>query len=178
MPLRSARIPVALAAALVALGLSGCEPAPTPDTDPHLQPVAPGARGGNAFQVRVTVSDAAAAALQAHGETIVVAADYFGYPTVAAQQRNLPGTEEPWLRLVRRQVELEGAGTAEFPEVVLDQDKLRLVEQGRPQLRVDVHSSAANEDSEENLLDCGTFQNTLAAAVRSGVDIDCKLIAE
>lgn len=184
MPLRSV-----LFTAFIALAMTGCEPAPTPDTDPHLQPVPPVARGDNAFQVRVTLSEAAAGALDANDESIVVAADYFGYPSVSAQQRQLPGTEEPWLLLARRQVELDAAGAAGFPEVALDAERLQMVEQGRPHLRVDVYSAAAgatdpaapgtgDEATEGNLLDCGTFQGELAAAVRSGVDIDCKLIAE
>ncbi|MGO1541485.1 MAG: hypothetical protein ACTHXB_07635 [Luteimonas sp.] len=184
MPLRSV-----LFTAFIALALTGCEPAPTPDTDPHLQPVPPVATGDNAFQVRVTLSEAAAGALDANDESIVVAADYFGYPSVSAQQRQLPGAEEPWLLLARHQVALDAAGAARFPEITLDPERLQMVEQGRPHVRVDVYSAAAggtdpaaagagDEAAEDNLLDCGTFQGELAAAVRSGVDIDCKLIAE
>ncbi|MGY0561700.1 hypothetical protein ACW7G2_13390 [Luteimonas sp. A277] len=175
MPIRTL-----LSAALVTLALSACEPAPTADTDPHRQPVAAVASGGNAFQVRVTLSEAAAGALGANGESIIVTADYFGYASVAAQQRQLAGAEEPWLGLARHRVELSGAGSADFPEVRLDPDQLQLVEEGRPHLRVDATSSGADADEagEGELLDCGTFQDTLAAAVRSGVDIDCKLIAE
>ena len=61
-----------LFAAAAALILAGCEPAPTPDTDPHLQPVAPLASGGNAIQERMTQSEAAAGAREAAGETEVV----------------------------------------------------------------------------------------------------------
>ena len=97
-----------LFATTAALTLAGCEPAPTPDTDPHLQPVAPLASGGNAFQVRLTRSEAAAGALEAAGETVVVSARYFGYPSVSAQQRQLPGAEEPELRW-RSGAALDGA---------------------------------------------------------------------
>lgn len=187
MPLRSM-----LFAAFIAIALPGCEPAPTPDTDPHLQAVAPVARGDNAFQVRVTLSAAAAGALEANAESIVVSAEYFGYPSVSAQQRQLPGTEEPWLPLARHRVELGAAGSAAFPEVTLDAERLQMVEQGRPHVRVEAWSSGADAAADGtaagngglddmpggNLLDCGTFQGALADAVRSGVDIDCKLIAE
>lgn len=175
-----------LSAASIALALAGCEGAPTPDTDPHLQPVPPVARGGNAFQVRVTVSDAAAAALDGSGGSIIVSADYFGYPSVSAQQRQLPGAEEPWLLLARHRVALDAAGVAGFPEIALDRERLQMVEQGLPHVRVDVRSAGAagtedagaDDGSGGNLLDCGTFQGTLADAARSGIDIDCKLIAE
>ncbi|WP_422894220.1 hypothetical protein [Luteimonas dalianensis] len=174
----------ALPALAAALALAGCDPAPTADTDPHLQPVPEVARGGNAFQVRVTLSDAARAAVGETGEAVVVSADYFGYPSVSAQQRQLPGTSEPWLQLASHQVAADGEGVAEFAEVALDPEALQMVEEGRPHLRVEVYSQAGGEavvvaiDGDDNLLDCGTYQGTLAAAARDGVDIDCKLIAE
>lgn len=177
-----------LFATTAALTLAGCEPAPTPDTDPHLQPVAPLASGGNAFQVRLTLSEAAAGALEAAGETVVVSARYFGYPSVSAQQRQLPGAEEPELALGEAELALDGAGSGLFPEVALDAERVQLIEDGRPHLRVDAWSSGAGSggaapdeagfDLGGNLLDCGTFQGALADAVRDGVDIDCKLIAE
>ena len=55
MPCRSRQWPSILLASAAALALAGCDPAPTADTDPHLQPVPVVARGGNAFQVRVTL---------------------------------------------------------------------------------------------------------------------------
>ena len=175
-----------LFAALITVALPGCEPAPTPDTDPHLQPVAPVATGDNAFQVRVTLSVAAEGALEASDASVVVSAEYFGYPSVSAQQRQLPGAEEPWLLLASRQAGLDAGGAVDFPDITLDSGRLQMVEEGRPHVRVDVYSDAgagaagaAGGDADgENLLDCGTFQDTLAAAVRGGVDIDCKLIAE
>ncbi|MEZ0471382.1 hypothetical protein [Luteimonas salinilitoris] len=165
------------ALALALLPLTGCERGPTPAADAEAPPAAaPIARGDNGFEVVVTLSETAARALAATGESVIVAADYFGYPTVAAQQRELPGTEDPWLTLHRQQVELEGAGTAEFPSVALDPAQLELVERGRPQLLINVYSG--RRSSEDNLLDCGTFQDALSLAVRNGVAIECKLIAE
>src|SRR5690606_23403975 len=130
MPCRSRTWP-AVMATVAALALAGCDPAPTPDTDPHLQPVPEVARGGNAFQVRVTLSEAAQAAVADSGGAVVVAADYFGYPSVSAQQRQLPGTSEPWLELATREVEIDGAGVAEFAEISLDPQALQIVEEGR-----------------------------------------------
>ena len=182
MPLRS--MLSTLFAASVALALAGCEPAPTPDTDPHLQPVPPVATGDNAFQVRVTLSETATAALEADAGAVMVSVDYFGYPSVAAQQRQLPGADEPWLPLARHEVALDATGVARFPEIALDPERLQMVEEARPHVRVEVHSTGAPDlgpdqaAGEGNLLDCGTFQGELAAAVRAGVDLDCKLIAE
>ena len=172
MPCRSRQWSSILLATAAALALAGCAPAPTAETDPHLQPVPEVARGGNAFQVRVTLSEAAQAAMDGSGEAVVVSADYFGYPSVSARQ------------LATRQVEIDGGGVAEFAEIALDQETLQMVEDGRPHLRVDVYSQAGGGAvvvavvEEDSLLDCGTYQGTLAAATRDGIDIDCKLIAE
>jgi len=182
MPFRSIRCRCVLLAPLAALALAACDPAPTPDTDPHLQPVAEVASGDNAFLVRVTLSEAAQGALGESGDAVVVSADYFGYPSVSAQQRQLPGTAEPWLQLATRQAKPDDAGVARFEEIALDAQALQMVEEGRPHLRVDVFSQpgggANPADGEGNLLDCGTYQGTLTAAARAGIDIDCKLIAE
>lgn len=182
MPRRSSRWRFMLPAAMAALALGGCDPAPTADTDPHLQPVAEAARGANAVQVRVTLSEAAQAALRESGEAVVVSADYFGHASVSAQQRQLPGASEPWLQLATREVELDGAGVADFAEITLDPEALQMVEEGRPHLRVDVYSRAGGGTEAtagvDDLLDCGTYQGTLHAAARAGIDIECKLIAE
>lgn len=169
MPLRSV-----LLAASIGLALAACEPAPTPDTDPHLQPLPPVASGGNAFQVRVTLSEAAAAALEA--EPVVVAVEYFGYPSVSAQQRQLPGAEEPRLSLARHEATVDAEGVATFPDIALDAERVQMIEQALPQVLVQAYP--AEDDAEGGLLDCGSFQGELSAAARDGVDIDCKLIAE
>lgn len=165
------------AAALLALALAACERTPVQDPDaPPAADAVQAARGDNAFDVEVTLSELAHSALAAEQLEVEVSAEYFGYPTVAAQQRNLAGTHEPWLGLHQHTVRMAGAGSAHFPAVRLDANQLTLVEQGRPHLLVDVRSAGA--DAAENLLDCGTFQDALAVAVRNGVRIDCKLIAE
>ncbi|NZA27332.1 hypothetical protein H0E84_13150 [Luteimonas sp. SJ-92] len=165
---------IALLSALAA-ALFGCERTPSPADGPSPA-AAPAAGGDNGFEVQVELSDTARRALAAAGESVVVSADYFGYPTVAAQQRELPGTGEGWLTLHEQKIELEGAGTATFAPVALDPGQLQLVERGRAQLLINVYSG--RRSSEDNLLDCGTFQDALAVAVRGGVHIECKLIAE
>ncbi|MDH5824554.1 hypothetical protein QFW77_16390 [Luteimonas sp. RD2P54] len=163
--------------ALAAAASTGCERTPTPagEAGAPAGAAAP-ARADNGFEVEVTLSEAAARALAAGGESVVVSADYFGYPTVAAQQRELPGTGDGWLSLHERKLELEGAGRVAFAPVNFDAGQLQLIERGQPQLLINVYSG--RRSSEDNLLDCGTFQDALAVAVRSGVHIECKLIAE
>ena len=134
---------------------------------------------GSYFTVVVTLSEAAARLLATERLGLQVEAEWFGYPTVAAQQRRVAGTEDPWLGLHRERRELEGAGRVRFRSPAFDPDRLALVEQGRPHLLVTV---SAGEDAADAggdaLLDCGTFQDRLAVAVRDGVAIDCRLAAE
>ncbi|NLG59334.1 MAG: hypothetical protein GX538_04115 [Gammaproteobacteria bacterium] len=165
-------------AAMAVLALAGCDPAPTPDTDPHLQPVPDVARGDNAFQVQVTLSEAAAAALGGNGERVVVKAEYFGYPSVSAQERQLPGASGPRVQLATREVALEGSGVARFEDLALDPDALQMVEQGRPHVRLGAAARTEGDDAADGLLDCGTYQDTLAAATRSVIEIECRLVTE
>ena len=170
-------------AILLALGLlAGCGGAPEPTTDPAGPATTdPAAPASNAFEVHVTLSEPAASQLPPGGEPLVVRAEYFGYPTVAAQQRQLPRTDQPWLALGEREVRLPGAGVARFPHMEFAADDLALVEGGAPQvsitLRFDAGRPTAGEASED-LLDCGMFQDALAVAAQAPVEVDCKLLAE
>lgn len=169
-------------ASLLALGLlAGCGGAPEPTVGPDPSPTAATrAPASNAFEVHVSLSDLAASQLPAAGEPLVVRAEYFGYPTVAAQQRQLPRTEHPWLALGEREVRLAGAGVARFPDVAFDADDLALVEGGAPQVSITLRFDAgvAADEAAEDLLDCGMFQDALAVAGQAPIEVDCKLLAE
>ena len=134
------------------------------------------ADAANAFQVEVTLSDAASRRLRGR-ETVIVSADYFGYPSQAAVARNVPGSDNPWLTLHRRQIELPGAGKASFPPVALDAQQLAWTENpGQPEVNINVFSG--RKSSTDNLLDCQMFQDTLAAAVKEPIRLHCKLMGE
>lgn len=177
-----ARRTAVLSACIAVLLAVGCTRTPTPDDaaipdaaeDQAPAPVS--TLPENAFAVTVTLTPVALQRLRAEGESIVVAADYFGYPTIAAQQRRVPGTEDPWLTLHTVEVTPDAAGVARFPSIAIDPARLALVEGGDVQVNVNVWS--ARRKVADNLLDCGLFQDTLEAAVRGPVEIDCKLIAE
>lgn len=177
MTLRPA--PIASLCALTLLAACQRTPVPTPSAD-ALPPAAPVAAAhtaaANAFTVHVSLSPAARKQLADHQETLIVDADYFGYPTVAAQQQKVPGSENPWLTLHQAQVELDGPGTARFAAVSLDEAQLGLIEKREPEVNINVYSG--RKSSPDNLLDCGMFQDKLQVAAQAGVRIDCKLIAE
>ena len=169
-----ARFPSPLATLVaLALTLPGCTRAPAPADE---MADAPSSTRGEGFTVTLSLSEAAARIVAVEHATIIVAAEWFGYPTVAAQQRRLPGTEQPWLSLHRETREIGGAGEVHFRSPEFAPGDLALIERGQPQLRIDVHED--DDGAQGALLDCGAFQGELATAVRIGVDIDCRLAAE
>ncbi|MDR0184060.1 hypothetical protein [Lysobacter arvi] len=136
----------------------------------------------NAFDVEITLSPAARERLVSQRESLVVSADYFGYPSAQAQAQGVPGSENPWLTLHRMQVELDGErlnGTpvAHFPAVAFDAKQLASTEApDAPQVNINVYSG--RRSSPDNLLDCAMFQDTLAVASRAPIRLSCGLIGE
>ena len=141
-------------------------------------PVADGTgRAGNldpfAFTVEVMLSDEAAALLAASGETVVVDATFFGDPAADAGAALI--NEVGQIDLGRREVEIPGAGTAAFGGADLRLDRLDAVA-GEPQVNVNVYSGRRSE--EDNLLDCGFFQDAVGVATRAPVALACRLLSE
>lgn len=136
----------------------------------------------NAFNVEITLTPAARERLVSQHESLIVSADYFGYPSAQAQAQHVPGSENPWLTLHRKQVELEGVqldGTpvAHFPAVSLNAKQLAWTDApDAPQVNLNVYSG--RRSSPDNLLDCTMFQDTLAVASRAPIRLACGLIGE
>lgn len=164
-----------------ALALAACQRAPAPQTpaaNPATPPPVAAAHGHarNAFTVEVSLSKAAQARMGGK-ERVIVSADYFGYPSQAAIDRKVPGSEDPWLTLHRQQIELAGAGTASFPQVTFDATQLAWIEHpDQPEVNINVFSG--RKSSPDNLLDCQMFQDTLDAATKSPIRLHCTLIGE
>lgn len=164
------------------------EPAPTPaqaspvDAPTTKAAAAPASGQGNAFAVEITLSPAARERLTNQSESVIVGADYFGYPTAQAQARHVPGSENPWLTLHRAQVELEGdqldgTPTAKFPAVTFDAKQLAWTDApDAPQVNVNVYSG--RRSAPDNLLDCQMFQDALTTAARAPIRLSCGLIGE
>lgn len=158
-------------------GIAACER--VPGSSPNE---ATPAASSNAFNVEITLTPAARERLVSQRESLIVSAEYFGYPTARAQQQRVPGSENPWLTLHRTQVELDGGrlnGTpvAHFPAVALDAKQLAWTEApGAPQVNLNVYSG--RRSSPDNLLDCTMFQDTLAIASRALIRLACGLIGE
>ena len=125
-----------------------------------------------AFDVDVTLSDAARKRLGASGESVIVAAMYF-----AAAKDGAPAgvlNDVGMVDIGGARVELEGEGRAAFDGNAVLRERLEFA-QGDPQVNVNVYSG--RRSSPDNLLDCGFFQDAMAVAAAGPVRISCDLIA-
>lgn len=125
------------------------------------------------FTVSVHLSPKASAKLKRMKETIIVSASFFGYPTRAAQNKAECSGE---IGLGSFDKEMDKPGVAIFEGSTYDKSKLSLIENQEPLLLINVFSG--RKSSEDNLLDCSIFQDSVDRAVKDGVRIDCKLIGE
>lgn len=164
-----------LTVATLGLALGACDRTPTPA---GLDAAAPASPPMDGFSVDLQLSEAAARVVAGEGMTLDITAEWFGYPTVAAQQRQVPGTEQPWLELHRDIRSLDGAGEVRFDSPDIATDRLALIEHGRPQLRVSVAERGDGMDDNGTLLDCGAFQGRLTSALHKGVTLHCSLATE
>lgn len=127
--------------------------------------------------MKVNLSSAAQQQLAQLNETVIVRSEYFGFPSARAQANKVAGSENPWLTLHRRQIELKGAGTASFPVVNFDPVQLAWTDEPQaPQVNVNVYSG--RRSSGNNLLECDKFQGPVTVAARAPVPLHCRLIAE
>lgn len=130
------------------------------------------------FGVDVTLSPKAAAKLAALGEKIIVAAFWSGEPLAkfAKQAKKFTG-EDGSLNFGVEQITIPGTnGHADFSGKTVKLDHVEWVKDRTPEVLINVYS--ARLKSSGNLLDCGIFQNQLAAARAKTIQIACKLIGE
>ena len=126
------------------------------------------------FSVQVALSDAAKKQFETSGESVIVAAMYFGggKTGVAESEFNDVGL----IDLGRAEIELSGEGNAALDGHAVLRERLDLVE-GDPQVNVNVYSG--RHSSPDNLLNCGMFQDAIKVAVATTpIKIDCRLILE
>jgi hypothetical protein len=126
--------------------------------------------GSHGFIVDVTLSTKAAALLRDRKEAIVVAAMYEGNPIPARQKY---AGEDGLLGLGSEDVILPAAGgRATITGNKVKRDRIGWVE--RFDVLVNVYS--ARRSSQDNLLDCGIFEDSVAKAHAAPIHISCKLI--
>jgi len=181
-------------AVVAALGLAGCgqtggatnAAAPVAANAPPANMVAASAApapaataaapAGPSFKIAITLSSAAAAQLASLGQDVIVSADFYGQASPQAPAHMADDMGQISLADEVR-VTLPGAGGSSVIQVpALDQSKLAYIQGGDPQLLINVFSGTGL--SPDNKLDCGLFEDRLALAEQSGIQISCKLIGE
>jgi hypothetical protein len=126
-----------------------------------------------AFEVEVRLSDHAMTKLAKIGETVTVAAYFFGLPR--AEARHLGG-EMGELHVGYERRELRTSGVVRFDGSPLDATRVSLLEGGRVKVLINVVSS--RKASENNLLDCGVYEDSIERAAREGIRLHCREIGE
>lgn len=124
------------------------------------------------FDVRVTLSPTARKLLATRGETIVVSASYYGWPTDGAKMKV---DDVGQVDLGREQHVLATPGVAHFSGARISADTQRALKQP-PEVNINVFSG--RQTSPDNVLDCDIFQNAIAIAIKSPVAITCTLLTE
>lgn len=131
------------------------------------------AGNGYAFTVAITLSQKAAARLDAMHEGIIVSASYSGDPAPGAEKRT---DEIGRIPLGIENVEAPGkAGTVRVTGDQVKRSRLAWVK-GPVLLNVNVYS--ARHSGPDNILACDFFDGNLEDAVRKPVPLHCSLIEE
>lgn len=122
--------------------------------------------------VRITLSAAAKARLESEKEEISVAATYAGDPKEGAIAQAGPSG---MIELGKITKLLSDEGSVVFEKDVIDEKRLALTE-GEVQLTINV--TTAKKSGSENFLACPFYWDTLEAASKETIDINCELISE
>jgi len=137
-----------------------------------------GAAEAPKFDLVLTLSPAALTELTRLHEQVTVSAMYAGEPTKEAQKKKIDdeigevnlGSEEATRPLTA------ATGKFSFVGKGFEAKKLKWVKPGTAKVLINVYS--ARKAADDNLLDCGLFEDTLATAAAKPIEISCKLIAE
>lgn len=123
------------------------------------------------YSVDVALSAKAAAKLVESGETIHIAAVYFGTARPGVQ-----GDDVGQIPLGNEDTDIPAAGAAILGHIKLKSAEVAKIAEARPQLLINVYTS--RKVFEDNLLDCGIFQDSVDVAAAKPIRIACKLIGE
>jgi len=123
------------------------------------------------YTVVITLSDKAAAKLGDSHEMLHINALYFGEAIKASD-----GDEMGEIQLGNEDIDIPGAGSAELGKIAFKPADITKIKDHDPQLLINVYSS--RKVFENNLLDCGIFQDSVAVATKTPIAVSCKLIGE
>jgi len=140
------------------------------------------ADNGFGFQVEVTLSEKAAAKLASIDEAITVATFYYGErakkPSKAEiQAAESDGQDPNMLEVAGDDVQLPGeGGVADMTGSTIT--KKDIANWGKNPVNVNVNVFSSRLHSEDNLLECGIFEDKVELAQAQTIEISCKLIGE
>lgn len=126
----------------------------------------------NGVEVVVALTETAASQLRKVSGHIAVEVLFVGDPSAAGEAEV---NELGVVALGSSRTELEGAGTAVFPESLINHSRLALIE-GQPQVMI--NTTAAGPGVAPGMLACTYFWETLSEAGEHPVKIDCDLPSE
>jgi hypothetical protein len=162
MTIRNAQIAIALAAiAVVVAMLSMCGRKPAENKRAKL--------GNTAYEVAVTFTPAATAAMKKLGQGATVEGFFYGAPIEADKDKvdengRIPaGMDQVDIAANTQTVNMPGSG--------IDPDIMAHIVTGKPSLLISVYSSTTA--GTPNQLDCTTFDGTLVTAQTAPVAIAC-----
>ncbi len=130
------------------------------------------------FDLVLSLSPAAFAELTKIHEQVTISAMYAGQPTKEAQKKKIDdeigevnlGSEEITRPMTSATAKVSFTGKG------FDAKRLKWVAPGTAKVLINVYS--ARKVNDDNLLDCGIFEDVLAVAAAQPIEISCKLIAE
>lgn len=155
------------------LVLSACTPPPQAP-QPHGDVAAPQApSAGPAFTVNVTFSAKAAAKLAGMNEKVIVSAMFYGEPRPGFEPKE---AGDVGVNLGNIDNTIAPANGATIFAPAFDAAKLAKEVKGEPRVLINIYSARQADDN--NLLDCGIYDDLVSAAAKTAPTIACKLIVE
>jgi hypothetical protein len=123
------------------------------------------------YEVVVSLSEKAKSKLVTSKEMVHVSAMYYG-----EAEEGFTGDEMGEIQLGVEGVDTPGEGSVKLGRLKMSKDDLAQVVGHKPSVLINVYSS--RKVFEDNLLDCGIFQDFVEAAAQKPIAIACKLIGE
>lgn len=125
------------------------------------------------LHVNISLSPQIASFLKEKSETLIVTADYYGWPAPGAvKQADAKGE----VRLGEEKVEQPGAGKAVFSGNAINPKKLKYVKDGDVQVVVNIHSGRHSSPNE--LLTCGFYEGSVVSVRKFDLTLTCRRIGD
>ena len=123
------------------------------------------------YEVVIGLSEQAKSKLATSKEMVHVSAMYYG-----EAEEGFTGDEMDEIQLGTEEADIPGEGSVKFGQLKMAKDEIAQVVGHKPSVLINVYTS--RKVFEDNLLDCGIFQDLVEVAAQKPIAIACKLIGE